>query len=207
MDVLTSPETYAIDLREVWRRIKVRGAKPRQLAVLREIAAWREETAQKRDVPRNRIMKDDVLVQIATQQPTNREDLARVRMLPGGLANNADGKALIEAVARGIAVPKDDAPSRESNGRPEQEPPAGLVDLLKTLLRAKAEQAGVASKLVANMADVERLAAEDDPDSPLMKGWRYEIFGADAVKLKRGELALSADASGLKIIYLSASKT
>jgi len=207
MDVLTSPETYAIDLREVWRRIKVRGAKPRQLAVLREIAAWREETAQKRDVPRNRIMKDDVLVQIATQQPTNREDLARVRMLPGGLANNADGKALIEAVARGIAVPKDDAPLKESNGRPEQEPPAGLVDLLKTLLRAKAEQAGVASKLVANMADVERLAAEDDPDSPLMKGWRYEIFGADAVKLKRGELALSADASGLKIIDLSASKT
>jgi ribonuclease D len=203
MDVLTSPETYAIDLREVWRRIKIRGAKPRQLAVLREIAAWREEAAQKRDVPRSRIMKDDVLVQIATQQPTSPEELARVRMLPGGLANSADGKAIVAAVARGIAVPKDAMPARETNGRPDQEPPGALVDLLKTLLKAKCENAGVATKLVANMADVERLACEDDPKSPLMKGWRYDIFGADAMKLKRGELALTADTKGLKVIDLA----
>jgi ribonuclease D len=203
MDVLTSPETYAVDHREVWRRIKIRGAKPRQLAVLRELAAWREETAQTRDVPRNRVMKDDVLVQIATQQPANREDLGRVRMLPGGFANSADGKAVLAAVAKGIAVPKEDAPTKESNGRPDQEPPGALVDLLKTLLKAKCEAAGVATKLVANMAEVERIAAEDDPESPLMHGWRYEIFGADAQKLKKGELALSAGPSGLKIIDLT----
>jgi ribonuclease D len=203
MDVLTSPDTYAIDPREMWRRIKIRGAKPRQLAVLREITAWREETAQSRDVPRSRVMKDDVLVQIATQQPASREELGRVRMLPGGLANSADGKAILEAIARGVAVPKGDMPEKESNGRPDQEPPGALVDLLKTLLKAKCETAGVATKLVANMSDVERLAVTDDPDSPLMKGWRYEIFGADAMKLKRGELALTADTTGLKVIDLT----
>jgi ribonuclease D len=124
-------------------------------------------------------------------------------MLPGGLANSADGKAILEAIARGIAVPKGDMPEKVSNGRPDQEPPGALVDLLKTLLKAKCETAGVATKLVANMADVERLAGEDDPDSPLMKGWRYEIFGADAMKLKRGELALTADTKGLKVIDLT----
>ena len=203
MDVLTSAETYAVDMREIWRRIKIRGAKPRQLAVLRELAAWREATAQKRDVPRNRVMKDDVLVQLATQQPANRDELGRVRMLPGGLAKNADGEAILKAVAAGVAVPKDDAPQKDNNGRPDQEPSAALVDLLKTLLKAKCDAAGVATKLVANMADVERLAADDDPASPLMKGWRYEIYGADAMRLKRGELALTADTKGLKVIDLT----
>ena len=205
MDVLTSPQTYKTDARQSWRRIKMRGAKPQQLAILRELAAWREETAQSRDVPRNRIMKDDALAQIATQRPTSREELGRVRMLPSGLANSADGKAILEAVTKGLAVPRDEAPRKDSNGRPDKEPPAGLVDLLKTLMKAKCEQAGVAPKLVANMADVEKLAAEDNPDSPLMKGWRYEIFGADAMKLKRGELALSADEKGLKVIDLTKS--
>ncbi len=202
MDLLTSPQTYQTDARQAWRRIKMRGAKPQQLAILRELAAWREETAQSRDVPRNRIMKDDALAQIATQHPTSREELGRVRMLPSGLANSADGKAILDAVNKGLAVPRDEAPQRDNNGRPEKEPPSGLVDLLKTLLKAKCDAAGVAHKLVANMADVEKLAAEDDPDSPLMKGWRYEIFGADAMKLKRGELALSADEKGLKVIDL-----
>ena len=203
MNVLTSPSTYAIDAREMWQRIKIRGAKPRQLAVLREITAWREETAQKRDVPRNRVMKDEVLVQLATQQPSNNEELSRVRMLPGGLANSADGKSILDAIAYGVAVPKDQAPTKLANGRPDQDPPGALVDLLKTLLKAKCDAAGVAYKLVANMADVERLAAGDDPESPLMKGWRYEIFGADAMKLKRGELALTADTSGLRVIDLT----
>jgi len=202
MSVLTGEGTYRVDLDQVWQRIKMKGRKPRQMAILRELAAWREETAQSRDVPRNRVIKDDALVQIALQQPKSAQELNNVRLVPQGFSRSEDGKALVEAVNRALALPDDQLPKKQVNGRPPAEAPAALVDLMKTLLRAKCEMEGVAPRLVANMADIERFAAEDDPESPLAHGWRHEIFGKDAQRLKQGKLALAPDGEGLKLIEI-----
>tara|TARA_B100000686_G_scaffold323999_1_gene379289 strand:+ start:435 stop:1586 length:1152 start_codon:yes stop_codon:yes gene_type:complete len=202
MTVLTSADTYRVDIGQVWQRIKIKGRKPRQMAILREVAAWREQTAQRKDVPRNRIIKDDALVQIATQQPKSTDELGSIRLVPQGLSRSDDGKALVEAVDRALAIPNDGLPRREFNGRPPPDAPAALVDLMKTLLRAKCDMEGVAPRLVANMADIERFAAEDNAESPLMKGWRHDVFGRDAQRLKEGKLALAPDGDVLKLIEI-----
>ena len=204
MAVLASPSTYTTEAGEAWQRIKIKGRKPRIMAVLRELAAWREETAQKRDVPRQRVVKDDALAQIAIQQPASAEDLERVRLVPHGFSRSDDGKAIVEAVRRGMAVPKEDLPSIEyGTGKPENQAPAALIDLLKVLVRARCEAEGIAPRLVANMAEVERFASDDaDPDNPLRHGWRYELFGKDAERLKRGELALAPVGNSLKLIEI-----
>ena len=204
MAVLASPATYLTEAGDAWQRIKIKGRKPRIMAVLRELAAWREETAQKRDVPRQRVVKDDALAQIAIQQPASPEDLERVRLVPHGFSRSEDGKAIVEAVKRGLAVPKEELPPVEyGTGKPENQAPAALVDLLKVLVRARCEAEGIAPRLVANMAEVERFASDDaDPDNPLRHGWRYDLFGRDAERLKRGELALAPVGDNLKLIEI-----
>ena len=203
MAVLTSPSTYQTEAGDAWQRIKIKGRKPRIMAVLRELAAWREETAQKRDVPRQRVVKDDAIAQIAIQQPASAEDLERVRLVPHGFSRSEDGKAIVEAVKRGLAVPKDELPRVDhGSGKPENQAPAALIDLLKVLLRARCEAEGVAPRLVANMADVERFAADEDPENPLRHGWRWDLFGKDAERLKRGELALAPQGEGLRLVEL-----
>jgi len=202
MKVLTSAGTYRVEFDQVWQRIKIKGRKPRQIAVLRELAAWREETAQRKDVPRNRVIKDDALVQIALQQPKSSEELGAIRLVPQGIARSEDGKKMMEAVARAMALPDSALPQRELNGRSPVDAPVALVDLMKTLLRAKCEMEGVAPRLVANMADIERFAAEDDPDGPLMHGWRHDVFGRDGQRLKAGKLALAPDGEVLKLIEI-----
>lgn len=204
MAVLASPSTYTTEAGDAWQRIKIKGRKPRIMAVLRELAAWREETAQTRDVPRQRVVKDDALAQIAIQQPASAEDLERVRLVPHGFSRSEDGKAIVEAVKRGLAVPKEDLPKVDyGSGKPENQAPAALIDLLKVLVRARCEAEGIAPRLVANMAEVERFASDDaDPDNPLRHGWRYELFGKDAERLKRGELALAPVGDSLKLIEI-----
>ena len=202
MAVLTSPSTYTVEADDAWQRIKIKGRKPRVMAILKELAAWREETAQRRDVPRQRVVKDDALAQIAIQQPASAEELERIRLVPHGFSRSEDGKAIVEAVKRGLAVPKEQLPQMERSGGRQEIPPAALVDLLKVLLRARCETEGVAPRLVANMADVERFAADEDPENPLRHGWRFDLFGRDAERLKRGELALAPDGEGLKLIEI-----
>ncbi len=202
METLTSESTYRVDPDEIWKRIKIKGRKPRQMAILKELAAWREETAQRKDIPRMRVVKDDTLIQIATQQPKSAEELGKIRLVPQGMARGEDGRNMMAALARAMAIPDKDLPKREDRGRPPVEAPAALVDLMKTLLRAKCEMEGVAPRLVANMADIERFAAKDAPESPLMQGWRYEVFGRDAQRLIQGKLALAPDGEGLKLIEI-----
>ena len=145
---------------------------------------------------------NDALVQIATQQPKSTDELVSIRLVPQGLSRSDDGKALVEAVGRALAIPNDELPKREFNRRPPPDAPAALVDLMKTLLRAKCEMEGVAPRLVANMADIERFATEDNAESPLMKGWRHDVFGRDAQRLKEGKLALAPDGDVLKLIEI-----
>lgn len=198
---LTDPETYAMRPEDAWLRIKTRGAKPRALAVLREVAAWRERAAQERDIPRNRLLRDEALLDIAGHPPTDDAQLSRIRGMPKGFASGPLGKALMQAIQRGIDTPKSEWPDMDRQPR-KAKPPASVVELLRVLLRLKAEQHDVAQRLIATADDLEEIAADDDADVPALHGWRREIFGEDALKLKAGKLALAVGGARPRIITL-----
>ena len=191
MEVLTSPETYRADPERAWERLKSRVRKPKELAVLMEIAAWREREAQTRDVPRGRVIKDDVIGDIAVQAPTSIERLGHLRSLPKGFERSRWGEQIIEAVKRGLARDPKTLPRLE-RFRPAPNG-AATVELLKVLLRMTAERHGVAAKVIATVDDLDRIAADDDADVPALKGWRRDLFGEKALALKQGRLALAVD--------------
>jgi len=202
MAVLTDPATYRLEPREAWRRIKFRTDKPRALAVLREVAAWREEEAQRRDLPRSRILKDETLCEIAAHAPTDVEHLARCRGLSRAIAENKQGQAILAAVQRGLDLPAAQCPVPP----PRRDLPAGLgpvVELLRVLLKMRCEDHDVAQKLVASADDLELIAADDTADVPALSGWRYDIFGADALALKHGRLALTTVGRRVKVVPLT----
>jgi len=188
--ILTDPVTYDLDPREAWRRLKVRTNRPAFLAVLREVAAWRELEAQRRDVPRNRIIRDETVVEIAAHAPTSEKALARTRGLANGMARGKAGAALLAAVDRGLKTPPESCPTMPA--KPDLPKGIGpVVDMLKVLLKLRSEQHDVAQRLVATVADLEALAAADDADIRALRGWRREVFGADALALKQGQLAFT----------------
>ena len=191
MDVLTSPDTYRADPERSWERLKSRVRKPKELAVLIEVAAWREREAQARDVPRGRVLKDDVIGDIAVQAPSTLERLGQLRSLPKGFERSRWGEQIIEAVKRGLARDQKTLPRLE-RFRPTVNGTA-TVELLKVLLRMTAEQHGVAAKVIATVDELDRIAADDEADVPAMKGWRRELFGENALALKHGRLALAVN--------------
>ncbi len=191
MDVLTSPETYRADPDRAWERLKSRVRKPKELAVLIEVAAWREREAQARDVPRGRVIKDDVIGDIAVQAPTTIERLGHLRSLPKGFERSRWGDQIIEAVKRGLERDQKTLP-RLDRFRPAPNG-AATVELLKVLLRMTAERHGVAAKVIATVDDLDRIAADDEADIPALRGWRRELFGEKALALKHGHLALAVD--------------
>jgi ribonuclease D len=191
MDVLTSPDTYRADPERAWERLKTRVRKPKELAVLIEIAGWREREAQTRDVPRGRVLKDDVIGDIAVQAPTTPERLGQLRSLPKGFERSRWGEQIIDAVKRGLERDQKTLPRLE-RFRPAVNG-AATVELLKVLLRMTAERHSVAAKVIATVDDLDRIAADDEADVPAMKGWRRELFGEKALALKHGRLALAVD--------------
>jgi ribonuclease D len=191
MNVLTSPETYRMDPDNAWERLKNRVRKPKELGVLIEVAAWREREAQSRDVPRSRVLKDDVLGDIAVQAPTTIERLGHLRSMPKGFERSKWGEAIVEAVQRGIARDPKSLP-RLDRFRPAPNG-AATVELLKVLLRMTAESNGVAAKVIATVDELDRIASDDDADVPSLRGWRRELFGDKALALKHGRLALAVD--------------
>jgi len=191
MEVLSSPETYRADPERAWERLKNRVRKPKELAALIEVAAWREREAQTRDVPRGRVIKDEVIVDIAVQCPTTIDRLGHLRSLPKGFERSRWGEQIVEAVKRGLdrdqkTLPRLDRFKPAANG-------AATVELLKVLLRMTAERYGVAAKVIATVDDLDRIAADDEADVPALKGWRRELFGSKALALKQGRLALAVD--------------
>ena len=191
MEVLTSPRTYDFHPERAWERLKTRVRKPKELAVLMEVAAWREQEAQSRDVPRGRVLKDDAIGDIATHAPTTVERLAGLRSLPKGFDRSKWGAEIVTAVQRGLArdpatLPKLEKPRNNSNG-------AAIVELLKVLLRMTSERHAVASKVIATVDDLERIAADDHADVAALHGWRRELFGEAALSLKHGRLALAIE--------------
>jgi ribonuclease D len=191
MEILTSPKTYDIHPERAWERLKTRVRKPKELAVLMEVAAWREQEAQTRDVPRSRVLKDDAIGDIATHAPTSLERLANLRSLPKGFDKSKWGQDIVAAVKRGLArdlttLPKLDKPRGNANG-------SATVELLKVLLRMTSERHAVASKVIATVDDLEQIAADDNADVGALHGWRRELFGEAALALKKGRLALAID--------------
>ena len=191
MEVLTSPKTYDFHPERAWERLKTRVRKPKELAVLMEVAAWREQEAQSRDVPRSRVMKDDAVGDIATHAPTSLERLASLRSLPKGFDRSKWGSDIVAAVQRGLArdpasLPKIEKPRGNSNG-------AATVELLKVLLRMTSERHAVASKVIATVDDLDQIAADDNADVAALHGWRRELFGEAAIALKHGRVALAME--------------
>ncbi|WP_334164169.1 ribonuclease D [Phenylobacterium sp.] len=197
---LTDPANYDVEPENAWKRLRPRRHTAKYLAVYRAVAAWRERTAQLRDQPRGRILKDDAIDEIATQAPTDADALDRLRSVPKGFSGSRFGPDLLAAVREALRDPEAYAPVIE-RARTAPSPAAGaVVELLKVLLKARAEEAGVASKLIATVSDLELIANDDEAATPALKGWRREAFGEDALKLKRGELALVLDGTRVRVV-------
>ena len=191
MATLTDPRTYETQPEEAWQRLKLRVKNRKGLAVLIELAAWRERAAQAQDVPRNRVLRDEALYDIAGHAPTETSQLSELRTLSEGFARSARAKEIVDAVKRGLARdPKTVPPLRTGTPLPAEK--VALVDLLRVLLKACAARHRVAPRLIADGDDLERIAVEDHPAVAALKGWRYDLFGQFAEQLKRGELALRA---------------
>ena len=198
--VLTDPATYTVTPDEAWTRIKTRTTSGRFLAIVQELARFREDYAQKNNVPRSRVMKDDALLELASTRPSNAEELGRSRLLlrEGRKGDIADG--ILLAVKAGMDMRAEDMPKPDLSRDQLQVNPA-LADLLRVLLKAKAEQLGVASKLIASASDLDSIAA-GLRDMEALQGWRLEAFGEDALRLCRGEIALTAKGNDVRVIRL-----
>ncbi|MGE0698775.1 MAG: ribonuclease D [Hyphomicrobiaceae bacterium] len=189
MASLTDPATYITEPESAWKRLKLKVRNRKALGVLVELAAWRERAAQAQDVPRARILRDEALYDIANQQPTDAGKLSELRTLSDGFARSARAKEIIEAVRKGLAREPRSLPPLD-NGPSVSAEAGAMVDLLRVLLKAAAGRHGVAPRLIADTEDLERIATEKEPEVGALKGWRRELFGEDALRLKRGELAL-----------------
>jgi ribonuclease D len=200
---LQDPALYRIEPELAWKRLKPRTTNKRFLAMLASIAAWREREAQARDIPRGRVLKDEAISEIAAHPPEDGEALEKVRAVPKGFANSRLGKGLVEAIEAGrTAPPPDGIESSGGHVRRRREPSPAAIDLLKTLLRLRAEAAGVAPRLIANAEDIEKLAANEDDGVAALSGWRAEVFGNDAKLLRKGDLAIALENGEAVIVEL-----
>jgi ribonuclease D len=200
MTNLTEPALYDVEPENAWKRLRPRKHTAKYLAVYKAVAAWRERMAQSRDQPRGRILKDEAIDEVATQAPTDADQLDRLRSVPKGFSGSRFGPDLLAAIREALRDPEAYAPVIERS-RVAPSPAAGaVVELLKVLLKARAEEAGVASKLIATVSDLELIANDDEADTSALKGWRREAFGEDALKLKRGELALVLDGARVRVV-------
>lgn len=201
MRVLTDPETYDLPVEKAWTRLKMRVRKPLDLAVMQAAAEWREREAREKNVPRGRVVKDDAIYEIAQQHPTDTTALGRLRAVPRGFEKSRSAEGLLQAVSAALALPKDDLPPVPRPARAPQGTGAA-TELLKVLLKLVAEHHGVASKIIATIDDLEKIAADDKASVPALTGWRHELFGKQALELKQGGIALGFEDRKIQIIEL-----
>jgi ribonuclease D len=196
---LAEPATYRPDPETIWERLRPRTTNRRMLGLLRAIAAWREREAQRINIPRQRLIRDESLLEIAATAPESIESLGRVRGISRGFAEGTTGQALLAAIGEAAALPEDALPEARA-AREGARPSPALVALLKVLLAEKAEAHDVAPKLLASSEDIDRLACEDEPDIAALHGWRLGVFGEDALALKQGRIALGVNGKRIKLI-------
>ncbi|MEM9880953.1 MAG: ribonuclease D [Pseudomonadota bacterium] len=189
LDAMLDPALYAMDPTEAWRRLKLRGVRRHELGPIIKLAEWREREAQERDQPRGRIVKDDVILELARMKPKSEADLSRARALPKGLEKSRIGPGLLKAVTDGIALDQSSLPRIERNEN-RTPPPADVVDFLKVLLKRQCETFDVAPRMIASVSDLEAIALNADADVPAMKGWRRDVFGERAQAVLKGTVAM-----------------
>ncbi len=201
MDLITDPATYQMHPEDAWKRLKLRKLTPQWLAGLKAAAFWRETEAQTRDIPRNRIMKDDGLYELAHAAPTTTDELKALRAVPKGFERSKPAERLINLMNEAMADPKAYAPKID---KPRPAPPnlGPVVEILKVYLKVAAEREEVAARLIATVPDLEKLAADDEADIAALKGWRRAVFGADAIRLKHGEIALVLENGRVEAVEL-----
>jgi ribonuclease D len=200
MTAMTDPALYDVEPGNAWKRLRPRRHTAKYLSVFRAVAAWRERTAQARDQPRGRILKDEAIDELATQAPLDAEGLDRLRSVPKGFSGSRFGPELLEAIREAVKNADTYAPQLTRNATPASPSAGAVVELLKVLLKARAEDADVASKLIATVSDLEKIANDDNADTPALQGWRREAFGEDALRLKHGELALVLDGTRVRVV-------
>jgi len=200
LQVLTTPETYVVKPSEAWKRVKTRSNSRRFLAIVRELARFREGYAQSRNVPRTRVYKDDAMLELASTKPKTAQDLGRSRLLLREARKGEIAEGILDAVRMGLEVPSDDCPKADTRREAMQVNPA-LADMLRVLLKAKADNMGVASKLIATASDLDEIAA-GLRDGLSLKGWRHDVFGADALRLCDGKVGLAVRGDKVDVIEL-----
>jgi ribonuclease D len=200
MAILRAPETYVVVPEDAWRRVKVRSNAPKFLAIVRELAKFREAYAKDRNVPRSRVYKDDALLELASTKPKSEHDIGKSRLLLRDARKGVIADGILHAVAAGLSCPPDDMPKMPP-ARDRSNMNSALADLLRVMLKAKAEDVGVAQKLIATASDLDDIAL-GERDVLALKGWRSEVFGKDALRLCDGQLALSCSGNSVKIIEL-----
>ncbi|WP_119307602.1 ribonuclease D [Cohaesibacter haloalkalitolerans] len=199
MEILTSPDTYYTAPIDAWKRMKLRIRKPREFVALKMLAAWRESEAQSRDVPRNRILKDEAIFELAVHQPQTPEALTALRSISKGYERSKTGQDLLQLMHEISEIPTTDLPE-VPKGKNQPEGSGAAVDLMKVLLKLISEQHGVAAKIIATVDDLEKIACDDDAEVTAMKGWRREMFGQYAIKIKKGEIALRLEGKRVGMI-------
>jgi len=183
-------ESYTIKPKEAWKRVKIRNSNRRFNAIVHRIAEWREEEAQRRNIPRNRIMRDEVLLELSAVRPTHTNALISIRGLGANFASSKSGKDIITAIKETLELP-DNALPKIPRRKPPSQNTDPIVELLKVLLKLVCKSENVAPKLLANVEDLEKIAENDDADVKALNGWRYDIFGKNAIALKNGEVAFA----------------
>ena len=203
LSILRDTKNYTFAPEDAWRRIKYRAPKPRFLAILKEVAAWREIEAQNKDIPRNRIVRDESLIEISHHAPKTINDLSRARGLSLKKAEGSLGKALLNAVKVGLNVPSENLPEVKRDA-PLPKGIGPITDLLKVLLKLKCEKHDVAQKLIATVNDMEQIAAfGQNANVPALQGWRQEVFGIDALRLRSGQLAMVIKDHNLELVEIN----
>ena len=197
-EALLDPSLYFVEPETAWRRLKLRNVRAKEFKAIVKLAEWREREAQRRDTPRNRILKDDAILELARLRPQSNSELAKARSLSSGFERSASGAAIIAAIADSDAVDVAEMPREPDRIKA----PADVVELLRVLLKTQSEAFDVAPKLIASSSDIEKLALDDDADIPALKGWRREIFGDVAIAIKNGACALRLENNRVKIIEL-----
>lgn len=203
MEVLTSTSTYDLPPEDAWQRLKMRVRKPREFAIMRNVAAWRERTARENNVPRGRVIRDDAIYEICAQPPQSMKALAGLRGIARSFDRNRYGEGLLNAVDEALSMDKQDLPKLPSR-RSSPEGSGAATEMLKLLLKVTAEQNGVAPKVIATVDELEKIAADDNADVSALKGWRRELFGERALDLKRGRIAIGFSNKSIRLFDVGA---
>jgi ribonuclease D len=196
---LSNPGTYILDPKDAWKRLKVKSHRPRFLLLLQEIAAWRETEAQKRNIPRNQVLRDEAILEIAAQEPRDIKSLGRMRSMKRGLPKGEALSGLLRAIKTGSEIEEAKAPSAPSRSEKAQDR-EGSRELIKVLLKYSSEKHGIAQRLIITSNELEELISKIDLKAPVFNGWRNEIFGKHALKLLNGKLAISSNGPKIMLV-------